>query len=396
MSKKKLIPKAQEGEKVLPSISISTKAPSKKQQQRGQQIMNQINSLKQQGYNQIADQLVEIYNKNGYNAAVNYLLEAQDKLKEDKVINKIINNDNFLSNAFDPVNWNIKESLNAVNNSISNARQYYKDYKNYIKAVIMQETMARGLSCDYTEFLKNLNKQTAYPPLTFEEVKNNFPNEDGYFNIYTFLYDKDSQAKAYYDKGFIPGIPGDYGLVKKAVGQRNLPIYQMYPDEVSRDSLDVVGNYVIPSDNHIPSLLGVSEHRLPKRASIDIQGHPTAVYKHKRTGDLYTKFWDLTDFGQKSAGNGGFRYPWILQKGANLLDKIGSETKAKFNDTPQNGGDFDNDEHLSTITTTTTEQDLVPLINRLDDISRLYKDVLSDWADEFSVLFIESGDNDHE
>jgi len=83
-------------------------------------------------------------------------------------------------------------------------------------------------------------------------------------------------------------------------------------------------------------------------------------------------------------------------KKAQLLDKIGSETKAKFNDTPQNGGDFDNDEHLSTITTTTTEQDLVPLINRLDDISRLYKDVLSDWADEFSVLFIAAGYNDHE
>ena len=83
-------------------------------------------------------------------------------------------------------------------------------------------------------------------------------------------------------------------------------------------------------------------------------------------------------------------------KKAQLLDKIGSETKAKFNDTPQNGGDFDNDEHLSTITTTTTEQDLVPLINRLDDVSRLYKDVLSDWADEFASLFIEPGDNDHE
>jgi hypothetical protein len=83
-------------------------------------------------------------------------------------------------------------------------------------------------------------------------------------------------------------------------------------------------------------------------------------------------------------------------KKAQLLDKIGSETKAKFNDTPQNGGDFDNDEHLSTITTTTTEQDLVPLINRLDGISRLYKDVLSDWADEFAPLFIAAGYNDHE
>ena len=81
---------------------------------------------------------------------------------------------------------------------------------------------------------------------------------------------------------------------------------------------------------------------------------------------------------------------------AHLLDRIGSTTKSKFNDTPQNGGDFDNDEHLSTINTTTAEQDVMPLINRLDDISRLYQNVVSDWADEFKHLFIPQGVNDYE
>lgn len=81
---------------------------------------------------------------------------------------------------------------------------------------------------------------------------------------------------------------------------------------------------------------------------------------------------------------------------AHLLDKIGSISKNKYNDTPQNGGDFDNDNHLSTINTTTVEQDVSPLINRLDDISKLYQNVLSDWADEFKHLFIPQGVNDYE
>lgn len=81
---------------------------------------------------------------------------------------------------------------------------------------------------------------------------------------------------------------------------------------------------------------------------------------------------------------------------SHLMDRLGSETKAKYNDTPQNGGDFDNDDHLSTITTTTTEQDIQPLIQRLADIDRLYKKLMSDWADEFKPLFLEPGDNDYE
>ena len=91
-----------------------------------------------------------------------------------------------------------------------------------------------------------------------------------------------------------------------------------------------------------------------------------------------------------------FSSAWTLKFRGHLLDKIGSTTKSKFNDTPQNGGDFDNDEHLSTINTTTAEQDVMPLINRLDDISRLYQNVLSDWADEFKHLFIPEGVNDYE
>jgi hypothetical protein len=30
-------------------------------------------------------------------------------------------------------------------------------------------------------------------------------------------------------------MPGDYGLVSEAVGNRKLPVYQMYPDEASED-----------------------------------------------------------------------------------------------------------------------------------------------------------------
>lgn len=74
---------------------------------------------------------------------------------------------------------------------------------------------------------------------------------------------------------------------------------------------------------------------------------------------------------------------------ANLMNALHSLNKVKFNDTPQDGGDFDSDSHLSSITTSETSSEMMPIINRLDDIAVKFRKLENDWADEFKSLFIQ-------
>ena len=94
------------------------------------------------------------------------------------------------------------------------------------------------------------------------------------------------------------------------------------------------------------------------------------------------------------------KYIWLLQayqtEKENLLNKVQTLANGttRFNDTPQNEGTFDTDEHTSHITQTSGESssDIKPLIERLDDISSKFQNVLLDWCNEFDKLFLE-GDN---
>lgn len=94
------------------------------------------------------------------------------------------------------------------------------------------------------------------------------------------------------------------------------------------------------------------------------------------------------------------KYIWLLQayqsERDNLLNKVRTIASgtSRFNDTPQEDGTFDQDEHTSHITQTSgeTSSDIKPLIERLDDISSKFQNVLLDWCNEFDKLFIE-GDN---
>lgn len=71
----------------------------------------------------------------------------------------------------------------------------------------------------------------------------------------------------------------------------------------------------------------------------------------------------------------------------NLLAKLGSTTSVRFNDTPQNSGDFSGESYASTYTETKTEADAQDLIDRLAKIQSQYMDVLRAWADEFRSFF---------
>lgn len=72
----------------------------------------------------------------------------------------------------------------------------------------------------------------------------------------------------------------------------------------------------------------------------------------------------------------------------NLLNKIETTSTTKFNDTPQDGGNFSTDEHTTNSTRVVSGTDATTLINRLDEIRRKLTTVYEEWAQEFERFLI--------
>ena len=127
----------------------------------------------------------------------------------------------------------------------------------------------------------------------------------------SFLFSRKEQKDAFLNSGYIEGTAGDYGLVAKAVGNRNLPVYQSSKDDITRDKLTVIGN--------LPSMF-FGEGEL-----VHAGYYPTALYKDTE-GNIYQKAWDLQDYGPDSTGTGGYysQYPIIKQLGSKILDMVGN------------------------------------------------------------------------
>ncbi len=75
----------------------------------------------------------------------------------------------------------------------------------------------------------------------------------------------------------------------------------------------------------------------------------------------------------------------------NLLDGLKTEANslARFNDTPQNAGDFANDNHTTSINKVeaTTTADNKDVIEKLKSLKDSYKNLLLEWSNEFERLF---------
>lgn len=78
---------------------------------------------------------------------------------------------------------------------------------------------------------------------------------------------------------------------------------------------------------------------------------------------------------------------YYMEKKSNLLEKLTNTTKSKFNDTPQNAGDFTSENYTSNYSETTNIITPADTINRLDDIYKLFRLLYEDWVDEFEKLF---------
>ena len=77
-----------------------------------------------------------------------------------------------------------------------------------------------------------------------------------------------------------------------------------------------------------------------------------------------------------------------------LLDAIVTEQEgfARFNDTPQNGGLFADDNHTTNITQTTGKTSTEGrAIERLKEIQEAFSNVFQNWLNEFHKFFVEGG-----
>jgi hypothetical protein len=76
-----------------------------------------------------------------------------------------------------------------------------------------------------------------------------------------------------------------------------------------------------------------------------------------------------------------------------LLAQISSTSTAnsRFNDTPQNGGSWEDDNHTTNITqmTNTSASDGDTPVRRLEEVRRLWRSVFDEWVDELATVLVE-------
>ena len=86
------------------------------------------------------------------------------------------------------------------------------------------------------------------------------------------------------------------------------------------------------------------------------------------------------------------KYSMLIQNLNNnkskLLDDVKSASISRFNDTPQNSGDFSDDQHTSTTTKTENSSNVGTMMSRLNEIEDNIKQLYIDWSNEFRKFII--------
>ena len=133
-----------------------------------------------------------------------------------------------------------------------------------------------------------------------------------------YLLDRGRQKKYMLQNGYSIDNTDDYGLVKKAVGNRKLPIYRTSGLSADDTNMNVIGNMYA---NNFDNWLGTD-------GAIKHGGsYPTALYYNDKDHYFYQRGWDLNDYGKNKNKEGkGFysRYGAFNKKAADILDFIGN------------------------------------------------------------------------
>lgn len=70
-----------------------------------------------------------------------------------------------------------------------------------------------------------------------------------------------------------------------------------------------------------------------------------------------------------------------------LMDGLTDSSIVRFNDTPQDQGDFADDQHTTNITQSSSLRDVESVMDKLDGAARKYRDLMHEWTNEFMQLF---------
>ena len=90
------------------------------------------------------------------------------------------------------------------------------------------------------------------------------------------------------------------------------------------------------------------------------------------------------------------RYVPLLQQNEKYsydpVAPIGSKTtgRTRFNDTPQDEGEYNDEEHSTNVSKSTseTEVDSGSIMSRLEELFKNFKPIMLDWSNEFNSLFL--------
>ena len=118
-----------------------------------------------------------------------------------------------------------------------------------------------------------------------------------------------------YDRDYQSEKKRDYGLVQKAVGNENIPIYSRVNNPEKRKELIQIYN---PESTYNPNI---------KYPLIHAAFHPSSLYIDGTNGNVMYKGWDLNDYGTDRGGRGFSSYYGSIRKAlANTLDVFGNPT----------------------------------------------------------------------
>ena len=118
------------------------------------------------------------------------------------------------------------------------------------------------------------------------------------------------------------------------------------------------------------------------------------IYVDSDDNDTFMKKFSRTKVGQIFAWwtSSSEKYSLLIQNlennKAKLLDDVKSSSTSRFNDTPQNSGDFSDDQHTSTITKTENSSNVGTMMTRLNEIEDNIKQLYMDWSNEFRKFII--------
>ena len=189
---------------------------------------------------------------------------------------------------------------------MSNKNDDYRNIKPNKKRLSLLDAIKHNVST----FIMDLGRGSlkGIPTSDYETI-----TYDGGTAQRTYFMDRDSQKKVFLRDNYIEDKSKDYGLVKKAVGDRDIPIYQRAKDDEKRKNLIPIGN------------IDSRWYGKPEAELIHAGSYPTAIYINPNTKKIYQKAWDLNDYGNSAGGNGASsKYTGFRKLKANLADKLGS------------------------------------------------------------------------